>query len=97
MDDQSRVDLHGHAVSFVQTLISECSAAAKHRPLPVVDLPAVGVWGSRDHMMPHDGMAIYLPLVPRVALSVIPDAGHLITEETPQEVNTALLEMLSRS
>ena len=72
-------------------------AAAKHRPLPVVDLPAVGVWGSRDHMMPHDGMAIYLPLVPRVALSVIPDAGHLITEETPQEVNTALLEMLSRS
>ena len=72
-------------------------AAAKHRPLPVVDLPAVGVWGSRDHMMPHDGMAIYLPLVPRVALSVIPDAGHLITEETPHEVNTALLEMLTRS
>jgi pimeloyl-ACP methyl ester carboxylesterase len=70
--------------------------AAKHRPLPVVDLPAVGVWGSRDHMMPHDGMAIYRPLIPRIALSVIPDAGHLITEETPQEVNNALLEMLSR-
>ncbi len=71
--------------------------AAKHRPLTVVDLPAVGVWGSRDHMMPRDGMAIYLPLVPRIALSVIPDAGHLITEETPQEVNDALLEMLSHS
>jgi pimeloyl-ACP methyl ester carboxylesterase len=47
-------------------------------------------------MMPHDGMAIYLPLVPRIDLRVIPDAGHLITEETPEEVNTALLEMLSR-
>ncbi len=71
--------------------------AAKHRPLGVVDLPAVGVWGSLDHLMPHDGMGIYLPLVPRIVLSVIPDAGHLITEETPEEVNSALLEMLSRS
>jgi pimeloyl-ACP methyl ester carboxylesterase len=72
-------------------------SAAKRRRLSVVDLPAVGVWGSLDHMMPHDGMAIYLPLVPRITLRVIPDAGHLITEETPEEVNNALLEMLSRS
>ena len=71
--------------------------AAKHRPLGVVDLPAVGVWGSLDHMMPHDGMAIYQPLIPRIVFRVIPDAGHLITEETPQEVNSALLEMLLRS
>ena len=71
--------------------------AAKHRPLSPVDLPAVGVWGSLDHMMPHDGMGIYLSLLPRIAFRVIPDAGHLITEETPEEVNSALLEMLSRS
>jgi pimeloyl-ACP methyl ester carboxylesterase len=71
--------------------------AAKHRPLSTVDLPAVGVWGTLDHMMPRDGMAIYIPLVPRIDLRVIPDAGHLITEETPEEVNSALLEMLSRS
>lgn len=71
--------------------------AAKHRPLPVVDLPAVGVWGSLDHMMPANGMAIYRPLIPHIDLAVIPDAGHLITEETPAEVNRALLEMLSRS
>jgi pimeloyl-ACP methyl ester carboxylesterase len=70
-------------------------SAAKRRRLSVVDVPAVGVWGSLDHMMPHDGMAIYLPLVPRIVLSVIPDAGHLITEETPHEVNNALLDMLS--
>jgi pimeloyl-ACP methyl ester carboxylesterase len=69
--------------------------AAKHWPLPVVDLPAVGVWGSLDHMMRSDGMDIYRPLVPRIALRVIPDAGHLITEETPHEVNRALLEMLA--
>jgi pimeloyl-ACP methyl ester carboxylesterase len=72
-------------------------SAAKRRRLSVIDVPAVGVWGSLDHMMPHDGMAIYLPLVPRITLRVIPDAGHLITEETPEEVNRALLDMLSRS
>lgn len=71
--------------------------AAKRRPLSVVDLPAVGVWGSIDHMMPHDGMAIYLPLLPRIVFRAIPDAGHLITAETPEEVNTALLELLSRA
>jgi len=71
--------------------------AAKHRPLPVVDLPAVGVWGTLDHLMPDDGMGIYLSLIPRIVLHAITDAGHLITEETPDEVNSALLEMLSRS
>jgi pimeloyl-ACP methyl ester carboxylesterase len=71
--------------------------AAKHRRLAVVDLPAVGVWGTLDHLMPDDGMGVYLSLVPRIVLHAIVDAGHLITEETPDEVNDALLEMLARS
>ena len=69
--------------------------AAKHRRLATVDLPAVGVWGTLDHLMPEDGMDIYARLVPRIVLRPIPDAGHIITEETPQEVNEALLELLS--
>jgi pimeloyl-ACP methyl ester carboxylesterase len=71
--------------------------AAKHRTLPAVDLPAVGVWGTLDHLMPDDGMGLYLTLVPRIVLHAITDAGHLITEETPDEVNEALLEMLAGS
>lgn len=71
--------------------------AAKHRRVAVVDLPAVGVWGTLDHLMPDDGMRIYLSLIPRIVLHAITDAGHIITEETPDEVNSALLEMLSRS
>jgi pimeloyl-ACP methyl ester carboxylesterase len=70
--------------------------AARHRKLAVVDLPAVGVWGTLDHLMPDDGMGIYLELLPRIVLHAITDAGHLITDETPDEVNSALLEMLSR-
>jgi pimeloyl-ACP methyl ester carboxylesterase len=71
--------------------------AAKHRTLAGVDLPAVGVWGTLDHLMPDDGMGIYLRLIPRIVLHGILDAGHLVTEETPDEVNEALLELLRRS
>lgn len=71
--------------------------AAKQRRLGVVDLPAAGVWGTIDHLMPDDGMGIYLSLIPRIVLHAIVDAGHLITQETPDEVNSALLEMLSRT
>jgi len=71
--------------------------AADHRPLAIVNLPAAGVWGSLDHLMPHDGMAIYVPLVPQIVLRAIPDAGHIITEETPDEVNEELIALLHRA
>jgi pimeloyl-ACP methyl ester carboxylesterase len=69
--------------------------AGENRRLTTVDLPATGVWGSLDHMMPDDGMGVYLPLLPRVVLRAIPEAGHIIPEETPGEVNTALLALLN--
>ncbi len=67
--------------------------AADHRHLVPVSLPAAGVWGSLDHLMPDDGMGIFVPLVPRIVLRAISDAGHIITEETPQEVNEALIAL----
>ena len=70
--------------------------AAEHRNLPFVRLPAVAVWGTLDHMMPADGMTIYSRLVPDIVLHPIPDAGHIVTEETPREVDEALLELLRR-
>lgn len=68
--------------------------AAANRPLPVVDLPAVALWGTLDHLMPGDGMAAYVRLLPRIVLRAITDAGHLITDETPDEVNEALIALL---
>src|SRR3954468_4924535 len=71
--------------------------AADHRRLTRVDVPATGVWGSLDHMMPDDGMAVYVPLLPQLVLRAIPEAGHIIPEETPDEVNAALIELLRRA
>jgi 4,5:9,10-diseco-3-hydroxy-5,9,17-trioxoandrosta-1(10),2-diene-4-oate hydrolase len=70
--------------------------AADHRHPVTVNLPAVGVWGSLDHMMPEDGMAVYAPILPRLVLREITDAGHVITEETPEEVNEVLIDLLRR-
>ncbi|HMG69948.1 MAG TPA: alpha/beta hydrolase, partial [Gemmatimonadaceae bacterium] len=64
--------------------------AADHRQLATVNLPAAGVWGTLDRLQPADGMTIYVSLVPKIVLRAIPDAGHIITEETPDEVNEEL-------
>jgi 2-hydroxymuconate-semialdehyde hydrolase len=71
--------------------------AATHRRLVAVNLPAVAMWGSRDHMMPDDGMGIFTRLFPQIVLRAISDAGHIITEETPDEVNEGLIGLLRRA
>lgn len=70
--------------------------AARHRQLATLNVPAVGVWGTRDHMMPADGMGIYRRLLPQIVLTPVHDAGHVVAEETPREVNEALLDLLGR-
>lgn len=70
--------------------------AADHRPLSTVNVPAAGIWGTRDHMLPPHAMDIYLRLVPQIVLTPVPDAGHVVAEETPREVNEALLALLHR-
>jgi pimeloyl-ACP methyl ester carboxylesterase len=57
-------------------------------------LPAIGLWGSLDHLMPDDGMGVYVPLLPKITMRAISEAGHVIPQETPDEVNAALLTFL---
>jgi epoxide hydrolase 4 len=83
-----------YAIAMRELLHAYDWKAAQTRKLVTLDLPAVGVWGTLDHMMPPDGMGIYLRLLPRIVLRAIQDAGHIIPQETPAEVNTAVLEML---
>ena len=68
--------------------------AAKHRSLAKVNARAFGAFGTLDHLMPRDKMAIYERLVPGISITPIIDAGHVITEETPQEVNAVLRALL---
>jgi pimeloyl-ACP methyl ester carboxylesterase len=84
-----------YAVALRELLHKYDWTAANDRKLKRLHLPAAGVWGTLDHMMPRDGMAIYVPLIPGIVLRAIPEAGHIIPEETPDEVNDALLALLA--
>jgi pimeloyl-ACP methyl ester carboxylesterase len=68
--------------------------AAKHKALPAVTARAVGAFGTLDHLMPGDGMAIYERLVPGITIEAFRNAGHVITEETPEDVNKVLTALL---
>jgi pimeloyl-ACP methyl ester carboxylesterase len=83
-----------YAVAMRELLHAYDWSAAEHRHLSTVDLPAIGLWGTLDHLMPDDGMGVFVPLLPKITMRAIPDAGHIIPEETPEEVNTALLAFL---
>jgi pimeloyl-ACP methyl ester carboxylesterase len=69
-------------------------SAARTRELPTVSLPAIGMWGSLDHLIPDDGLDLYKRLIPGIVLREIEGAGHIIPEETPDEVNQALITFL---
>ena len=90
------VQFPDYASAIREALHSYDWNAAEHRRLATIDVPAVGVWGTHDHMMPADGMAIYRRLLPQIELTEVPGAGHVVAEETPREVNEALLALLAR-
>lgn len=70
---------------------------AKRNPIPRLDVPAVGIWGGRDHLMPSDGMALYAAAIPGMDLRRVATAGHIITEEGDDVVREALLGLLGRA
>jgi len=70
--------------------------ASQRRSLEPVSIPAIGIWGSRDHLMPKDGMAIYERLFPGITLHEVKGAGHVAPEEAPEEVNEALIRFFAR-
>jgi pimeloyl-ACP methyl ester carboxylesterase len=83
-----------YAVAMRELLHAYDWSAAEHRRLSTLDLPAIGLWGSLDHLMPDDGMGVYVPLLPKITMRAISEAGHVIPQETPDEVNAALLTFL---
>ena len=82
------------SVALLDLLHSYDWKAARTRRLSTVQLPALGMWGSRDHLQPRDGLDIYKRLIPGIVLRKVEGAGHIIPEETPEEVNQAVIDFL---
>ena len=70
--------------------------ASERLHLEPIRVPAIGIWGSLDRLMPGGGMELYRRLIPGIELHEIVGAGHAVPEETPEEVNATLIAFLRR-
>jgi len=68
--------------------------ASKHQRLDPVSIPAIAIWGSKDHLMPDDEIPLYRTLFPGIELHEILGAGHVAPEEVPDEVNQRLVSFM---
>ena len=71
--------------------------AVKRLDLKPVRVPAIAIWGSLDHLMSKGEIGLYERLIPGIELHEIAGAGHVAPEETPEEVNTALISFFRRN
>ena len=64
--------------------------------LPNVACPTLVMCGDSDQLTPPECSREIAALIPNAELMLIPQCGHMLTMERPQEVNAALLEWLGR-
>lgn len=70
--------------------------SSERRRLEPVQVPAISIWGSLDHLMSAGEIDLYRRLIPGIELHEIAGAGHVAPEETPEEVNAALISFFRR-
>lgn len=90
------IRMPGSPVALRELLHSYDWHSSKGRLLETVHVPAIAIWGSLDHLMSEGEIDIYQRLVPGLELQEIEGAGHVAPEETPEEVNAALIAFLRR-
>lgn len=65
--------------------------------LAACDLPAAVIVGSRDPLTPVRESRRLTNVLPDATLTIVPDAGHQLMLERPDEVNEMLRELLARA
>lgn len=64
--------------------------------LPRIDVPTLLLWGREDRVIPAAQAQAWAGLLPRAAVRIVDDAGHLILDESAQG-RAAVKEFLMRS
>ena len=85
----------GRAANVLTTLRNwERDVEALRTVIPKLDVPTLLIWGTRDGAVdPHSAEKLRQEL-PHAELEWIPGAGHLPFEESPEEVNSTVLQFL---
>ncbi|HEX7140782.1 MAG TPA: alpha/beta hydrolase, partial [Vicinamibacterales bacterium] len=66
------------------------------RDLHKITAPALVIAGADDALKPVRFSEIIAREIPNAELHVIPDAGHAVFLEKPEEMNAKVMELLSR-
>jgi pimeloyl-ACP methyl ester carboxylesterase len=63
---------------------------------PLRDIPTLVLTGDKDKMIPKEHSELIVERLPDSQFVVVPDAGHLVLLEKPDEVSAALTALLRR-
>ena len=63
---------------------------------PLRDIPTLVLTGDRDKMIPKEHSELIVERLPGCEFVVVPDSGHLVLLEKPDEVSAALSALLRR-
>jgi pimeloyl-ACP methyl ester carboxylesterase len=63
---------------------------------PLRRIPTLVLTGDADKMIPKEHSELIAERLPEAAFVVVPDAGHMVLLEKPDEVSTALTRLLCR-
>jgi pimeloyl-ACP methyl ester carboxylesterase len=58
--------------------------------LPLIDVPALLIWGDEDERSPLNGAQEMCDIIPGAQLVIIPNAGHLSNMQQPEVFNDAV-------
>ena len=61
-----------------------------------IGIPTLLLWGAEDRVIPAAQAPIWASLLPNPSIYIVPDAGHLVLDESPT-ARTAVQEFLVRS
>jgi pimeloyl-ACP methyl ester carboxylesterase len=89
---------HAQAMTDVDRGDFERAMAAELRdvlPLaPLVQAPALLIWGKEDRFVPLDHGLSLLPRIPEARFHMVPRCGHWAQREQASEVNTVIRDFL---
>lgn len=86
----------GQAAFYRQIAQADEGFTAEFEPLlSTMAIPTLVVWGIEDTWIPKDRANRLTSMIKNSRSELIADAGHLIQEDAPTELNTALLAWLS--
>ena len=64
--------------------------------IPQIELPTLLVWGSRDGAVDLRSATILKQHLSNAALIMLPEVGHIPSEEVPEEFNRLVMEFLAK-